>query len=83
MGHFKLESSCVAYQLESRWQILRFQRTGVQRCLMLLLLRGATHGDVVGESHQVGQKHEERGVVTLTAALQQLSSYTSHEAYHR
>ena len=35
---------------------------------MLLLLRGATHGDVVGESHQVGQKHEERGVVTLTAA---------------
>ena len=67
-GHFKLESSCIAYQLESRWQILRFQRTGVQRCLMLLLLRGATHGDVVGESHQVGQKHEERGVVTLTAA---------------
>ena len=50
VGHFKLESSCVAYQLESRWQILRFQRTGVQRCLMLLLLRGATHGDVVGES---------------------------------
>ena len=31
-GHFKLESSCVAYQLESRWQILRFQRAGVQRC---------------------------------------------------
>lgn len=47
---------------------MRFQRSGVQRCLMLLLLRGATHGDVVGESHQVGQKHEERGVVTLTAA---------------
>ena len=31
-------------------------------------MRGATHGDVVGESHKVGQRHEERGVVTLAAA---------------